>query len=150
MKSAGQAALSAMILVIFLISCAGVPRGRTTALHEAADDGDIREIKILISEESDVDARDEEGRTALHHAAMTGDILVVAALLNAGADPDLPDVDGRVSLHYAVLICNPDLAAMLLGADADPSLVDNYDETPLDLAIRSGCEEVEQTIESSM
>ncbi len=150
MKSAAATLLTATVFIMFLGSCAAAPRGRTTALHEAADEGDIREIEELISEKSDVDARDEEGRTALHYAAIAGDILVTAALLNAGADPNLPDRDGRVPLHFAVLSCNPDLTAMLLGADADPAVNDKDEETPLELAVRSGCEEAEQTIRSSL
>ncbi|MCK5736247.1 MAG: ankyrin repeat domain-containing protein [Spirochaetaceae bacterium] len=138
------------VIIFFLFSCAGVPRGRTTALHDAADTGDIRIIEELISEDSNVDIRDEEGRTALHHAAIAGDILVTAALLNAGADPDLPDKTGRVPLHYAVLSCNPDLTAMLLGADANPFIADKDEETALDIAISIGCEEVEHTINSSL
>ena len=139
-----------ILILIILGSSAGVPRGYTTVLHDAAADGDLREVEELISESFDVDARDEKGRTGLHYAAISGDILVTAALLNAGADPDLPDVDGRVALHYAVLSCNADLAAMLLGADADPYLIDEDGQSPLDLATANGCEEVEQTINSSM
>lgn len=135
--------------LLFLGSCAGVPRGHTTALHEAATQGDIDEIQILISEESDVDIRDEDGRTALHHSAISGDIIVMAALLNAGADPDLTDVEGRAALHYAAITCNPDLAAILLGADANPDIRDDEDETALDIAERSACEEVVQTIQSA-
>jgi len=107
-------------------------------------------VEELISEVSNVDARDKEGRTALHHAAMAGDILVTAALLNAGADPDIRDKSGRVPLHYAVLSCKPDLAAMLLAAEADPFITDRNEQNPLDLAEEKGCEEVEQTIKSSL
>jgi ankyrin repeat protein len=135
---------------LLLVSCAGVPRGKTTVLHEAVNEGDVDDVKELISEVPDVDVRDEVGRTALHYAAITGDIVIAAALLNAGADPDLTDVDGRVPLHYAALSCHADMAAMLLGADADYRIIDDDDESPLDLAVRRSCEEVEQTIRSAM
>jgi len=150
MKPAAAVLFFNTAIVLFLGSCAGAPSGGVTTLHEAADKGDIRVVEELISEDSDVDSRDKEGRTALHHAAISGDILITAALLNAGANPDIQDKSGRVPLHYAVLSCNPDLAAMLLAAEADPFIADKNDETPLNLADENGCEEVAQTINSSM
>lgn len=150
MKSAAVFIPYIVFLSLVLGSCAGAPKGQVTALYEAADSGDLQVVEELISEVSDVDARDKDGRTALHHAAIAGDILVTAALLNAGANPDIRDKSGRVPLHYAVLSCKPDLAAMLLAADADPFIEDRKEQTPLDLAGEKGCEEVAQTIESSL
>jgi len=150
MKSAAAGILYTIFLLLFPGSCAGTPKGQITALHEAADSGDILVVEELISKVPNVDARDKEGRTALHHAAMAGDIPVTAALLNAGADPDIQDKSGRVPLHYAVLSCKPDLAAMLLAAEADPFIVDRNEQTPLDLAVERGCEVVAQTIKSSL
>jgi uncharacterized protein len=135
--------------VFFLAACAGVPTGRTTALHQAADTGDLGVIESLIVE-SEVDARDEMGRTALHRAAMAGDMMVIATLLDAGADPNLPDRQGKTPLHYAVLADNPDLVAMILGADADPMIEDKKGVTPLALAESEGSEDVRQTVRSSM
>ncbi len=141
-----------LILGTFLIlgACASVPRGRTAAIHEAADSGDLQTLKAILADNSKVDARDETGRTALHHAADGADILAAAALLDAGADPNLRDVSGRSPLHYAALSCSPDMAAMLLGAGADAAIVDKKDISALDLAIETECEEVAQTITSSL
>jgi len=150
MKSVAVSLLHTLLFILLLSSCAGVPNGRTTAMHDAADTGDLRVIEELISEDSNVDAMDKDGRTALHHAAIAGNVLVTAALLNAGADPDLQDKSGRVPLHYAVLSCNTDLVAMLLAADADPFTADKNKETPMNLAENIACEEVEQTINSSL
>ena len=134
---------------LLIASCAGIPRGRTTALHEATDRGDIQALRDMLADTTRVDSRDESGRTALHHAALSGDILVVAALLDAGANPNLQDISGRVPLHYAVLVCSADLAAMLLGAGADTAISDKKDISPLELARETDCEEVVETITSS-
>jgi ankyrin repeat protein len=136
--------------VFFLAACAGVPTGRTTALHQAADTGDLGVVENLIVEESAVDARDETGRTALHRAAMAGDMMVTAALLDAGADPNLTDREGKTPLHYAVLTDKPDLVAMILGAEANPMIEDKKGISPLALAESEGSEEVRQTVKSSM
>ena len=144
-----RAPASAFILLLF-VSCAGVPTGRSTALHDAAGRGDVAALQDLLSEESKVDARDEEGRTALHRAAMAGDVLAAAALLDAGADPDLTDREGRSPLHYAVLACDSDLVAMILGAEARSDIRDDADEDPLDLARRTGCDAAVDTILSSI
>ena len=134
---------------VLAVSCAGVPRGRTTELHAAANTGDLAVLDDLLVDEKDVDARDESGKTALHHASIAGDVPFCGALLNAGADPNLPDVDGRTSLHYAVLSRDPDLVAMLLAADADAGLLDDDDRSPTDLAAESGYEDVRDVIESA-
>ena len=110
----------------------------------------FRHSRIYLPTLPEWDSRDESGRTALHHAASSGDILAVAALLDAGANPNLQDVSGRVPLHYAVLVCSADLAAMLLGAGADAAITDKKDITPLDLALETDCEEVAETITSSL
>jgi ankyrin repeat protein len=149
--AAVKVSLTVSLLAVFLLlSCAGLPAGRSTALHDAASLGDAEMAKELVSSGIDVDARDEEGRTALHRAVLAGNVPITAVLLNAGSNPDIQDTAGRVPLHYTVVICHTDLAAMLLGAGADPLIPDRSGETPLDFAKRSGCEDVVHTIESSL
>jgi len=64
------------------------------ALRQAAANGDINDVKLLISLVEDINARDSNlkvKRTALHWAAIKGHEDCYQALLKAGADPDLID-----------------------------------------------------------
>jgi ankyrin repeat protein len=78
--------------------------GGKTALHVAAEQGDARTIRVLLTHHADVGAYDSDGRTALGIAALRGHAECAAALLAAGADPTQPN--GRMQLravHEATL-----------------------------------------------
>ena len=62
------------------------PKKQMYQLHQAAADGDIEHVKLLISKGIDLDARDEKEKTPLHYAAETGKMEVVQLLVEAGAD----------------------------------------------------------------
>ena len=55
-------------------------------LHQVAADGDIDQVRMLISKGADVNAENEEKKTPLHYAAQTGKMEVVQMLVEAGAD----------------------------------------------------------------
>lgn len=56
------------------------------SLHDAAADGDIEQVKLLISKGADVNAEDEEKKTPLHSAAKSGKMELVQLLVEAGAE----------------------------------------------------------------
>jgi len=62
------------------------PIEQTKLLHQAATDGDVEQVKLLISKGADVNAEDEEQKTPLHYAAKSGKMEVVQLLVEAGAD----------------------------------------------------------------
>lgn len=62
------------------------PEKQIYHLHQAAADGDIEQVKQLISKGADVNAKDEEEKTPLHYAAEAGKMEVVKLLVEAGAD----------------------------------------------------------------
>ncbi len=62
------------------------PKKKMYQLHQAAADGDIKQVKLLISKGADVNAEDEEKKTPLHYAAETGKMEVVQLLVEASAD----------------------------------------------------------------
>ncbi len=81
-------------------SSSGAHRGRT-ALHIAAERGNLQIVRLLIEHEVDVDLADALGCTALHHAARGAHVEVVALLLAGGADSEARDGEGRSPLHVA-------------------------------------------------
>ena len=109
----------------------GVPARATatataTALHWAALEGDVAEVKRLIAAGADVDAteRVHGGERALHWAAAGGWSGVVRALIAAGASLEAQDNDGETALFNAVRSQSDGnyFALMaLLAAGADPN-----------------------------
>jgi ankyrin repeat protein len=60
----------------------------STALHWAAQRGNEKLVRLLLSKRAEVNVQDEFGETALIWAAMCGDKAVVKVLLAAGARND--------------------------------------------------------------
>jgi hypothetical protein len=73
----------------------GADESGQTALHFAADRGNIDCIRILIESGADVNAVDCDGIGVLQTAVMGGNIDAVKLLLENGADPDAEDTDGE-------------------------------------------------------
>lgn len=81
-----------------------------TALHVAADQGDLQRLAHLIRKGADVNARiqsyesysSEWGNTPLHHAASQGHTLAAQILLEHGADVNAENNNGATPLHRAM------------------------------------------------
>jgi hypothetical protein len=82
-------------------SCSGAAHRGKTALHIAAERGNLRIVQLLLEHEVDVDVADASGRTALHYAARGARAEIVALLLAGGADSEARDGEGRSPLHAA-------------------------------------------------
>lgn len=67
------------------------PSNADAALMEAARANNVQEVRRLLSEGADVNARHKLGWTALMVAAISRNDSVVQVLLAAGADPNLGD-----------------------------------------------------------
>jgi ankyrin repeat protein len=72
-----------------------------TGLINAAIDGEVNKVKILLTIGVNANEYDKEGRTALMYAAEQGHTTTVLALLNGGADTNARDNLGRTALSYA-------------------------------------------------
>ncbi|KIV98829.1 hypothetical protein, variant [Verruconis gallopava] len=70
-------------------------------LHRAAAVGSVPMIKLLLENQSPINATDIDGMTALHHAISEGHGDAAVALLKAGADPSKEDREGHVALLLA-------------------------------------------------
>ena len=105
-----------------------------TALHWAAQHGDVDETKMLVYAGARVDAVTRNGNyTPLHLAAKSGNTAVIRALLEAGANANAKTTSGgATALHMAAAQGNPDAVSALLdkGAEVD-SKEGAWDQTPL-------------------
>ncbi|GFH13855.1 achain crystal structure of engineered northeast structural genomics consortium target, partial [Haematococcus lacustris] len=66
-----------------------------TALHFAADRGQLQTARQLLAAGVDPDCVDEDGQTALHYAALCGHEKVAQLLLEAGANERAVDHAGQ-------------------------------------------------------
>jgi len=87
-----------------------------TALHEAAAEGRIKELRKLLVSGADVDFIDEKGTTALHFAAWKNQYECVRLLLVHGADPEIAEGDGWTALHDAVRREYSDIVSLIVSS----------------------------------
>ena len=74
-------------------------KGGRTALHKAANNGNVELIRGLLSGGADVNATDNWGRTALHNATLHGYVEIVHLLVEGGADVNAEDEHERTALN---------------------------------------------------
>ena len=110
------------------------PEKQVYPLHQAAADGDIEQVKLLISKGANVNAEDEEKKTPLHYAAETGKMEVVKLFVEAGADINAGEGKWTV-LHGAVYEGRRDIAELLIQKGADVNIKDRNGHQPLFNAI---------------
>ena len=61
------------------------------SLLKAAKDGNIEDVKLLIANGADVNARDKDGETPLHKASSRGEKEIIELLIAKGADVNAKD-----------------------------------------------------------
>lgn len=99
-----------------------------TPLMTAVYNGDAEEVKALINEGVDLEARDVDGFTALGIVLFSGENEIGQLLLDAGADPNAEDNYSNV-LVGALMNNNYEFASMLYKHGADPMLEDSSGES---------------------
>lgn len=107
------------------------------ALHRAAADGRVDEVRRRLAEGVDVDARHPAWPglpTPLLAASFHGHAAVVEVLLARGADVRATNVQGRTALHHAADQDHAIVAAMLAQAGAPLDAADFHGHTPLHVA----------------
>ena len=115
-----------------------------TALHWAADHGDLPMVEALLKAKASVKATTHvAGYTPLHLAAKGGFGAVVAALLKAGADPNQMTESGAAPIHLAAASGSVEGVTALLDKGADPNMREKvYGQTPLIFAAEADRAEV--------
>ena len=80
----------------------GVDMPRRSSLVDWAGT-DVRLVKLLLSNQADIDARDELGRTPLIYAVVKNKADVVDLLISLGADIHAKDNNGYDAVRYATI-----------------------------------------------
>lgn len=107
-------------------------------LVDAAFLEDLDDVRCLLAQGANPDARDEEQRTPLMLAVAEGHREMVRALLEAGADPNLRDQDGWSALDVAVARKMIEIAWLLVQFGADVNASDDLHRSPLARAKLAG------------
>jgi len=94
------------------------------ALHYAAQNGDLSEVKALLKKGYPINAFDAIGKTPLHYAAEEERLEVVKCLLENGAEVNAHDerVIGDTALKSIAGSCSWEMARLLVEAGADPTI----------------------------
>jgi ankyrin repeat protein len=129
--------------LIVAIAIAALPVAGThaaeTSVADAASNGDIDAVRLLLKSGADVNTAQGDGMTALHWAAERGDAAMAEVLLAAGANVRATTrLGGYTPLHLAAQRGNGRLVAALLAARADPNLATATGATPLMMAAKAG------------
>jgi len=129
-------ALLTVPMALVLTARAGA-KGAPTPLHQAAADGNFKELRSLISKGADINAKDSLGRTPLFYAVEKSDTLMFDLLIAKGADINVKDTAGNTPLHHAARLARNvgQPAAELARRGADVNATNNRRQTPLHVAL---------------
>jgi len=115
-----------------------------TALHRAAESGNVALVRLLVDHDADTTLTNAAGNTPLMIACDSGHVDVVRYLLQhsqTAADSPRPlqcaNADGRTCLHLAAVAGSVELADLLLEAGVSAYEVDAAGNTALVLAVWS-------------
>ena len=104
-----------------------------TALHLAAEEGDLRVVQACIQLDADKNKATHAGMTPLHLAAWRGHVTVGRFLIEHSGDVNMVTTDGVTALHLATQAGHLGFVHLLLQAGADKSQYD-HGLTPLQMA----------------
>lgn len=123
--------------------------GREGQFLQAAKDGDVSTIRMLLDKGVDIQARGTYYRsevTALHLASFEGKERTVQFLLSKGADVHAKDESGETALHRAAISGNKQIVNLLLEHGADTEWKDSSGETALMQAAAHGHQDTVQLL----
>mmetsp|Transcript_71950 Transcript_71950/g.166569 ORF Transcript_71950/g.166569 Transcript_71950/m.166569 type:complete len:254 (+) Transcript_71950:53-814(+) len=105
-----------------------------TALHFAAEKGDVDMVQLLVEKGAKLEARDQAGRSVLTVAAIGGTVEVVQFLIKQGAKLESRDRGQMTPLLWASRQGEANVVRCLANAGADIAAVDDSNMTALQLA----------------
>jgi hypothetical protein len=111
-------------------------------LRQAAEEGRVERVKLLLEKGADVNAADVFRWTPLCWASVSGHVEVVKLLLEKGADVNAADGLRRTPLCWASQKGHVEVVKLLLEKGADVNTADTPGWTPLRLASEKGHVEV--------
>ena len=118
-------------------------------LHEAAQAGNLDEVRRILAASAPLDGAAANGGTPLHYASAMGHTNVISALLEAGADADVRARQGLTPLHMAAAGGHIDAVDQLLKSGARGNEPSQYGLTPLDIALQLGRHEVARVLQNT-
>ncbi|XP_064417620.1 cortactin-binding protein 2 isoform X1 [Latimeria chalumnae] len=124
-----------------LLTCGGpvLLGDRSTLLHQAAAQGNVTLLSMLLNEEGiDVNYSDEDSFSALYSAAKNGHADCMMLLLSAGAHVDITDNNGFTPLCLAAAQGHFKCLEILITHSADINHASEGGQTPLFLACANG------------
>jgi ankyrin repeat protein len=101
-----------------------VPEIQDYSLHQAALNGNKKEVLRLLEKGAGIDMKDPDGRTALMYSSYNGHTEIARECLNRGAKVNMRDNYGRTSLMFAASGPFPETVKLLLDNQADPNMAD--------------------------
>ncbi len=115
-------------------------------LHEAAEQGDVGEVKRLLAAGADVNASDDDGGTALHWAVAKDNLEIARLLLQHGADPNAGADRDMAPLGLAAIGGRTKMATLLCEHGAEVNHRGVGDESALHTAAYEGHAEVVEAL----
>ena len=109
-----------------------------TQLFNASANGNLTEVKKLLTQGADVNKADNDGVSPLWIASQNGHSAVVECLLQRGADKDKTRLDGASPLYIAALDGHLGVVQLLLEQGADKDKADSEGWTALINAAQNG------------
>ncbi len=128
--------LGSLLLTLFLLGLAMAE----SPIADAAMNGDVESVRLLIQDGEEVNAAQGDGMTALHWAAENGNVEMLEMLVSAGANPEAVTRLGRYTpLHLASKMGKESsvVSLLTLGASVNPRTTTGA-ITPLHFAAASG------------
>lgn len=126
-----------VISMLLVVSCGislsyavQAPNITNKTLHQAARDGDIARVKLLISNGADVNEK-VNNVTPLHRASERGHKEIVELLVQNGADVNAKGNQNWTPLHLAATWGKKDVAEILIAKGADVNAKDLDGRTPM-------------------
>lgn len=117
--------------------------GGYTLLHEAAENGYLELVKVLLENKANINAKNERNWTPLHAAAYNGYLEIVKVFVQNGADVNGKVINGCTALYYAVENGNENIVDLLVKHGANVNVFErSSNTTPLHTACREGKEQI--------
>jgi uncharacterized protein len=112
--------------------------GAEVRLIEAVKNRDLEEVRVLLKQRADVNAREGDEATALHWAAHLNDLRMVELLIEAGANVNAANDLGVTPLYLGCTNRGAAVVQRLLAARANPNAALRNGETVLMNCARTG------------